>query len=95
MAILNVVYGTISTQGSAYNGAWLAAANVTTSGTSAQSAVTTQNCVARVAAVGGAMYVLAGQNPTATVGGGAYLADGAWLDLALPEGHRIAVIDAA
>lgn len=100
MATMNVVYARAGMRGndgevSAYDGNFIAAANVTTSGTSAQSAVTTVGCFARVTAIGGAMYITAGTNPTATVGPGWYLASGATIDLWLQSGQRLAVIDAA
>jgi hypothetical protein len=93
MATLNVVYGMARGNLNAYDATPVAAANVTTSGTSAQSAVTTMPCVARVTAIGGAMYVTAGVNPTATVGAGWYLGSGASIDLIMPVGHRLAIID--
>ena len=96
MATLNVMYGTVDSRVPAYR--FLSAQNVTTSGTAAAGTASTANSVyARCTAVGGAMYV----KPTVTggtavaVGTGVYLASGDRIDLQVPSGWFVSVIDAA
>lgn len=100
MATLNVVFAEIGAQGRngvqpVYHGDFIAAANVTTSGASAQSAAAARKCVARLTAIGGGMYVVSGgASPVATVGGGMYIPSGGTLDLFVQSGWKVAVIDA-
>lgn len=96
MGTVNIVFATYGAQSGAapvYNGSTLAAENVTSSATSAQSAAAPLNCVARIA-TDTAIYAIAGKNPTASAGGTWLVpADGS-LDLFVLAGDKIAVIDA-
>ena len=96
MGTVNVVFalvGGASGTMPAFNAEPLAAANVTSSGTSAQSAAAPVNCAVRIA-TDTAIYAKAGANPTATSGGDWYIPAGSSLDLFLNAGAKIAVIDA-
>ncbi len=97
MGTVNVVFagvgGTERTQ-PAYNGAPLAAENVTSSGTSAQSAAAPIACATRIHAVDAAVYVKTGANPTAAAGDDWYVASGGTLDLFVNAGDKVAVINA-
>lgn len=101
MATVNVVFaagGARGTFGSldVYRGVPASAENITSSGTSAVSTnAATTGSIARITASGGAVYAKVGSAPTATVGGDWLIPDGASLDLAIPVGYKIAVIDAA
>jgi hypothetical protein len=99
MATLNIMYG-IPGRGNRTPSAWetvTSAENVTTSGTAASGAVSANdNAYARCKASGGGMYVkpiLSGATAVA-VGTGALLGDGDVLDVRVPNGWRISVIDA-
>jgi hypothetical protein len=71
---------------------------ITTSNASQPSAVfDDKTAFVSIRAVGGAVYVKIGKNPTAlntTTGGSKYLADGDVWDVDVNEGERVAVIDA-
>ena len=95
MATVNIVFATIggpSGTANAYNGNPLASANVTSSGTSAQSAAASVNCTARIVATGN-IWAAVGADPTAAAGDW-YIPTGQALDLFLNSGDKVAVIDA-
>ena len=94
MGTVNIVFAKAATSKSpVYNGGTIAAEDVTSSGTSAQSSATGIDCIARITADVD-IYIKTGPNPTAAAGEDWRLAAGSALDLALNEGDKVAVIDA-
>lgn len=96
MGTANIVFGSAGGPTlaiPAYNGVPFASEDVTTSGTSAQSAAAEFNCLAYISA-DVAVYVKVGTNPTAAAGDDWLVPAGYPMALFINRGDKIAVIDA-
>lgn len=96
MGTANIVFasaGGPSRDMPAFNGVPFAAEDVTTSGTSAQSAAAEFNCLAYIS-TDVAVYVKVGSNPTASAGDDWLVPAGFPFSLFINRGDKIAVVDA-
>lgn len=92
MGTVNIVFANTGAS-PAYKGGALAAENLTSSGTSAQSTNTAPvGCYVRITS-DTAGYVKTGSNPTAAVGDEWRLLENQPLDLEVNKGDKVAVID--